>query len=389
MPPPTPTQTRIIWFAITTLAVAVTVAVLGGLVWGLGRVLQLLSPVLWPLAIAAVIAYLLDPVVDFLERRQVPRSRAIIIVFATALLLVLGLGGAVVPRLVVETRELARKVPGYANTVQERVTQWIEGSRERFEFLNLTPAPLSQTNRVATPGAQVPAPSDDRVSKAAVTWLASVLPKIGAWLLAQLSRVAAWFGILAGIALVPVYCFYFLTEKKGIQRKWADYLPVRESKIKQEIVFVLTAINDYLIVFFRGQVLVAACDGALYTVGFFAVGLNYALLLGLLAGALSIIPYLGPVLTIVPATVLAAVQYRDWLHPLLVLGVFGVVQIIEGLVLSPRIIGDRVGLHPLTVIVAVMVGTTLLGGILGGILAIPLTAALRVLMFRYVWKKAE
>jgi predicted PurR-regulated permease PerM len=108
----------------------------------------------------------------------------------------------------------------------------------------------------------------------------------------------------------------------------------------------------------------------------------------LLAGFLSIIPYLGAVLTIVPAVVLAAVQHRDWLHPLLVVGVFAAVQAIEGLVISPRIIGDRVGLHPLTIIIAVMCGTTLLGGVLGGVLAIPLTAALRVLMFRYIWKRA-
>jgi predicted PurR-regulated permease PerM len=87
--------------------------------------------------------------------------------------------------------------------------------------------------------------------------------------------------------------------------------------------------------------------------------------------------------------VIAFVQFGDWLHPLLVLAVFAVVQTLEGLVISPKIMGDRVGLHPLTIIIAVMVGTTLLGGLLGGILAIPLTAALRVVMFRYVWKKRE
>ncbi|HEY0548154.1 MAG TPA: AI-2E family transporter, partial [Verrucomicrobiae bacterium] len=230
-------------------------------------------------------------------------------------------------------------------------------------------------------------PWEQKIAQSAVSWLPKALPTVGHWLADQVSRVAAWFGLLAGIALVPVYCFYFLQEKSGIQRKWTDYLPVQESKVKEEIVFVITAVNDRLIVFFRGQVIVAACDGVLYAIGFFAVGLNYAVLLGVVAGVLSVIPYLGAVLTLVPALILATVQYQDWLHPLLVLGVFGAVQAIEGLVISPKIIGDRVGLHPLTIIVAVMVGTTLLGGVLGGILAIPLTATLRVLMFRYVWKK--
>jgi len=134
---------------------------------------------------------------------------------------------------------------------------------------------------------------------------------------------------------------------------------------------------------------VALCDGALLTIGFLIIGLNYAFLLGIFAGFLSIVPYLGVLMSLVPALFLAAVQFGDWLHPVLILAIFGLVQLAEGLVISPKIMGDRVGLHPLTIIIAVMVGTTLMGGITGGILAIPLTAALRVLMFRYVWKRPE
>lgn len=398
MTEPTRTQGRIIWFAVTFLAVSVILALLVLFIWALGKVLNLFSPVLWPLAIAAIVAYLLDPLVDLLERRKVPRERAIILVFSMAVFVVLGLAGAIVPQLVVEARDLATKVPGYAAQIQDRTSKWIASSRN-LKILNRTPAPTpiatntittaTNTASAASPAPHAPAevPWEQKVGKAAVSWLSDALPEIGTWLLNQLSRVAAWFGLLTGVALVPVYCFYFLKEKIGIQRNWTNYLPIHESRIKQELIFVLTSINDYLIVFFRGQVLVAACDAVLYTVGFFAVGLSYALLMGLLAGFLSIIPYLGAVLTIVPATVLAAVHYRDWLHPLLVVAVFGAVQAVEGLVISPRIIGDRVKLHPLTIIIAVMAGTALLGGVLGGILAIPLTAALRVLMFRYVWKR--
>jgi predicted PurR-regulated permease PerM len=101
------------------------------------------------------------------------------------------------------------------------------------------------------------------------------------------------------------------------------------------------------------------------------------------------IPFLGAIVTCILALIIALVQYSDWLHPVLVLAVFAVVQTLEGLVIQPKIMGDRVGLHPLTIIIAVMVGTTLFGGLLGGILAIPLTAALRVLMFRYIWKRPQ
>jgi predicted PurR-regulated permease PerM len=198
--------------------------------------------------------------------------------------------------------------------------------------------------------------------------------------------VASWFGVLAGLLLIPVYAFYLLLEKRGIRRNWTNYLPVANSSAKDELVFVLSSINDCLISFFRGQVLVAICDGVLYTIGFFVIGLPYAFLLGGMAIVLTMVPFLGAIITCVAAIIIALVQFGDWLHPALVLGVFGVVQLLEGLVISPKIMGGRVGLHPLTIIVAVMVGTTLMGGILGGILAIPLTATLRAVMFRYVWR---
>jgi predicted PurR-regulated permease PerM len=185
---------------------------------------------------------------------------------------------------------------------------------------------------------------------------------------------------------VPVFTFYFLLEKKKIQAAWTNYLPLSESRIKEELVFILNAINNYLIVFFRGQVVIAMCNAVMLTIGFAIMGLNYAVLLGVIAGLLSIIPYLGTVITIIPAIILAAVQFKDFWHPLFVVAVYSIANVIEGFIISPKIMGDRVGLHPLTIIVALLVGTTLLGGILGGILAIPLTAALRVLMFRYVWK---
>jgi len=213
------------------------------------------------------------------------------------------------------------------------------------------------------------------------------LPTAGSWLRNVVSFVASWFGILAGLALIPIYAFYFLVEKRGISERWPDYLPVKTSAFKDELVFVLRSINEYLIAFFRGQVLVAICDGILYTVGFLIIGIPYAVLIGAMAIVLTIIPFLGAITVCVITLVIAFVTYGDWQHPALVLAVFAVVQTLEGFVIAPKIIGERVGLHPLTIIIAVIVGTTLLGGILGGVLAIPLTAALRTVMFRYVWRK--
>ena len=366
IPPPTEKQSRVIWFSLTALAMAAMI-ILGGLViWGFGWLANKLASVIFPLAIAAVLAYLLDPLVDFLERRKIPRTRAILLVFFMMLMVVVILLATVVPQLIVEIKSLAHQTPAYAERLRDYVTN------------KLAMSPLASRARDAM--------ATD-LGASLQNWLASAAPVVGAWLLLQFQRAASWVGFIIGLALVPVYLFYFLQEKSGIQRTWTDYLPLNESKAKDEVVFVLTSINDALIVFFRGQVLVALCTGTMLAIAFSILGLNYAILLGAIAAILGIMPYVGSITCLLLALVLSAVQFGDWLHPLLVLAIFGVVQLVEGFVISPKIIGDRVGLHPLTIIVAVLVGTTLMGGILGGVLAIPLTAALRTLMFRYVWKK--
>lgn len=407
LPSPTDKQARLIWMSLTALAVGVLLTIFAGLVWGLGWLMHLLSPVLWPLAIGGILAYLLDPVVDYFERKKMRRSRAIILVFVLCVLALSAFFASIIPRVVRESGRLISEVPDYSRRLQTDLNNWMSSRpfldtwRGRLFPSSRTNAttdvastnipvaitPDGQTNIVAAPTKLTEHAWTEQVSQKVLAWLGDTMPKIGRWLVAQLSRVASWAGMIIGLALVPVFTYYFLQEKKGIQEGWTHYLPVMESRFKEELVFCINAINNYLIVFFRGQVVVAFCIGVLLTIGFLAMGLNYAVILGILAGVLSIVPYLGAILTVIPAMILAAVQFKDWLHPLLVLAIFGLVQMLEGFVISPKIMGDRVGLHPLTIIIAVMVGTTLLGGILGGILAIPLTAALRVLMFRYIWKK--
>ena len=395
-PPPHPTQVRILWGTLTALAVAVLVGLIAGAIWGIGQVLRVLSPVLWPLALAGVLAYLLDPLVDLIERRGLPRTRAITLVFATALVLVGGLFASVIPQVFRETRQFAERVPQYRQRFQHEVESWSTNPpvlvRKLLELRSALPPMGASTNRSPdqqpTAGDTRPPAAEAVVSlKTASTWLVNLLPAGGSWLLEQAGKVSGGFGMLAGLFLVPVYAFYFLLEKRGIEREWTDYLPVRNSEFKDELVFILRSINDYLIVFFRSQLLVAICDGALYTLGFLLIGLPYAFIIGLMATVLTMIPFLGAITTCVAALVVGFASSGDWVLPAQVLAVFAVVQTLEGLVISPKIMGDRVGLHPLTIIIAGMVGTTLLGGLLGGILAIPLTAALRVLMFRYVWKR--
>jgi predicted PurR-regulated permease PerM len=396
--PPTKRQANLFWTTLSGLALAVMVALVVALVWGLGRVLEILSPVLWPLAVAGVIAYLLDPVVDFFERKGLSRSRAIVSVFAIALVIALGVLAIVVPPIVIQTREFSKRLPYIRDKAQKVVENWTDHPSALFDKIlksgaqpTDTNAPAAvvnnapeviETNTPAAPPASANPPGlsiGEKTLQSAPGWVAGFLPKAFSW-------VASWFGILVGLALIPIYAFYLLVEKQGIQSKWTNYLPLKDSTFKEELVFILQSINDYLIAFFRGQVLVAIIDGILYGIGFLLLRLPYAILLGAAAMVLTIVPFIGAIIIFVTALIISLVQFGDWKHPLLVVVIFAIVQTLEGVVISPRIMKGRVGLHPLTIIIAVMVGTTLLGGVLGGVLAIPLTAVMRVLMARYVWK---
>jgi hypothetical protein len=196
--------------------------------------------------------------------------------------------------------------------------------------------------------------------------------------------------------IVPVYLWYFLIESPTIARSWGDYVPLHKSAFKDEVVSLLGEINGYLIAFFRGQLLVSMINGTATGIGLMIVGLDFGLLIGLLLCLLGLIPYLGIILCWVPAVIIASVQGGTgtwipgdpwWVFPLVVTGIFTVVQQIDGLFITPKVVGESVGLHPMTVIVSVFVWTLLMGGLLGAILAVPLTATIKVLLIRYVWEK--
>lgn len=433
-PAPSEDQGRIMWTAATSLAVAVILFLAALIFVGLGWVAKQLSSVLLPLAVAGVIAYLLDPVVDFAQRHPIPflkrrlsRPWAIILVFFLAVFFLAGVAASVVPQLLKDTSSLVDKLQKYPEKLSDKIKSLLEDPPiplkevPGWENLKDTVSKILESlsgffpteketpkDAAAEPNAQERAPPKDSEEeivakpgiefekipfiKDAIEWIDSKLDlgEIGKWALKQLGKIPALAGLFIGLALMPVYVFYFLAEKKGIQDNWTDYLPIRESKMKEEIVFILRSINDSLIVFFRSQVLVAMCVGVLLMIGFSLIQLPYAVLLGFLAGILGIVPYLGVMLSIAPALIIAFIEPKfGMMQPVLTLGVFVLVQMLEGMVISPKIIGNRVGMHPLTVIISIMVGTTLLGNITGGLLAIPLTAALRTLMFRYVWRRRE
>jgi predicted PurR-regulated permease PerM len=229
-------------------------------------------------------------------------------------------------------------------------------------------------------------------------WAKTNLPKIPgmAWSFVKSSvgGFLGMFGFLLSFIIVPLYLYYFLIESAKIQEQWSDYLPLRASAFKDEVVSCLNEINGYLVAFFRGQLFVSVINGIATGIGLVIVGLDFGLLIGLALCVAGIIPYLGIALCWIPAVIIGAVQGGSalipgdpwWLLPLVVTGVFALVQQIDALFITPRIVGEAVGLHPMTVIASVLVWGLLLGGLLGAILAVPLTASVKVLFQRYIWR---
>src|SRR5207237_2583293 len=193
-------------------------------------------------------------------------------------------------------------------------------------------------------------------------------------------------GFLLSLILVPIYLFFLLNERPRIEAHWREYLPLRASPLRDEVAELLSEINSYVTAYFRGQLLVCLVDGILIgTVLTIFPGLNFAPVIGALVVVLTMIPYIGIIICWVPAVLIAAFQWGDWTHPMIVTGIFILIQNLEVIFYAPRIVGNYVGLHPMTVIVSIFLWGLIIGGVIGLLLAVPLTAPIMVLLARYVW----
>jgi len=363
---PTQWQRKTIWAAVTTLAVVVIGAISVELVILGARALNFLQPLLLPISISGIIAYLLNPLVEKLSARGVARTNAVAYVFAGVILALLLIIFSVVPAIYDQSLLLAKKAPEYIGASQNWIASSIRKYQEHF--------------------------ADNPYVQEGAAWLQRQIPllppKLWAFITGSIEGAMGAFGFLLGLLLVPISLFYFLRDGATIAESWSDYLPLRTSAFKTELVSCLMEINKYLIAFFRGQLLVSLVDGIMIGVALLVMGLNFGLLIGLMVAILALVPYVGVILCWLPSVIIAAIQYQDWHHPLYVTLIFIVAQQIEGWFVAPKIVGSSVGLHPLTVMVSVLGWSLLIGGLLGAMLAVPLTATLKVLLKRYVWESA-
>ncbi|MCF7784798.1 MAG: AI-2E family transporter [Prosthecobacter sp.] len=401
---PTVFQRNVLWTAITALSIAFIGWLAIKLISLATEVMAFLQPILVPFAVAGVLAYLLEPGVEWLERRGLNRQRSVLLTFGVFTLAIVGLGWWIVVKLDDPTRHLADRVPVYYAKAQKAVVDF-SAKLEKDYDIKLLPHTASAAPLVI-PGAEVlapvvkeggDAPDADLQSLLSGDWVKTTLPKVPSivwnFLRTSVGGFLGVFGFLLSFIIVPLYLYYFLIESAKIQEKWSDYLPLRASAFKDELVSCLNEINSYLVAFFRGQLFVSVINGIATGIGLMIVGLDFGLLIGLALCVAGIIPYLGIILCWIPAVIIASVQGGSswisadpwWVMPLVVTGVFALVQQIDALFITPRIVGEAVGLHPMTVIASVLVWGLLLGGLLGAILAVPLTASVKVLFQRYVW----
>jgi predicted PurR-regulated permease PerM len=326
------------------------------LLWlaALAWLLYLLSPILMPFVVAGLLAYLGDPLVDRLEARKLPRTLSVSVVFLAISLALVLLLLILVPRVESQVAKLLVKLPIYLEWVRDHLLPQLA---------------------VVLPEDALQIDSQKVRETLAEHWSKAGGVAAAVWSSISASGVAL-LGWLANLVLIPVLTFYLL-------RDWDHLVDGTHALLPRGSAATWTRLaresDEVLGAFLRGQVMVMFALGVIYTTGLWLVGLDFALLIGMFAGIVSFVPYLGLIVGIVIAGIAAFLQFKGFGELPAVAAVFVVGQLLEGTVLTPRLVGERIGLHPVAVIFAVMAGGQLYG-FFGILLALPVAAVVMVLL---------
>jgi predicted PurR-regulated permease PerM len=364
-----PRQRSTVAAAITMVATLVLVAVASGIVWGLGLFVNHFQNVLLPPVVAGILAMLLRPYYDWLLKvcRGV-QAAALVLFFLSALLPLTAfswiVGRFAISQLIQMFDDLPTMIANLRTAIQ---THWpmVTGMLEKYGL-------MTEVNKVLeNPGSMV----------------ANLLRYWGVRTSQGFLHVFLSAAGMFAWAVLPVYLAFFLMAKPFETSKIGEFLPFLKKQTREDVVYLFGQFVDILLTFFRGQIIVAFAQGVLFAIGFASVGLPYGVVIGISLGFLNIIPYLGSIAGLGVALPLAYFGEGGGVsRVVLVLVVFALVQAIEGYVLTPRIMGKRTGLHPALIIFAVFFWGVALGGILGMMLAIPLTA-FAVVLWRLLKRK--
>ena len=330
-------------------------------VWLLSTTGSLLAP----FVLAVVIAYVLDPVVDVLERRRLPRALAIVLLTLPVIGVVAGGLFVAVPAALGQLGDLAEQAPLFF----ERVADWV-GQRLQAVNLPFVDEDAALAKLRAIDSAAVVAFVQER-QEALTGWIMTGVLGLG-------RGVGSLFGIVTYVVLTPVLTFYLLRDWDAITKSFGDLLP--HSRRDALVSFA----RDYDLLlsrYLRGQVTVALAVGAITGLGLLGAGFPYAGTLGLMVAVFSVVPYLGLLLSLVPALFIALVSGSVVKSLITVAVVYTVAQILEGTVISPRIVGESVGLHPVWVVLALSLGGFFFGFV-GLLIGVPIAAGLKLLIVR-------
>lgn len=359
-----PLQRRLISVALVILALNLIGAFFFGLFLLLRWIVGYLSDILWPLAVAGILALLLRPLVFWCQQKlKTGRIGAILLLYCLALFAAAVMTALILPVILAQ----AGSFVGYLPTLFDQVASHI--ARFWPEFGDWIQSHLST----------------DALHEHLIR-LSGHFQKIMQVSLPALNKMGEFvtrgFTLVAGFVIIPVYLFFFLLADKNPLHTLKDQLSFVPLRIREDFTFLVEEFARIMVAFFRGQILIGMIMGVLMALGFSVINLKFGVFLGVLIGLLNIIPYLGSILGLLTVLPLAYFQDEGGLMLLLmVLGVFILVQLLESYLLTPRIMGRSTGLHPLAIIIAIFFWGKALNGILGMILAIPLTA-----FFVVVWR---
>lgn len=327
--------------------------------WGVALVFALfvyfLHPILTPFLVAIVLAYMFDPVVDRLERLGLSRTWGVVTVFTLFTVIVTALVLVLVPLLAKQLMKLYQLAP--------QVLDWLQH----------TAMPWAQSKFGLSDGFW----KFDKIKAAITEHMGEASDVVGVVLSQATASSLALIGFLANLVLIPVVAFYLLRDWDIMLAKIRGLLP-RDRE--EQIVSLAKECHDVLGAFVRGQLLVMLALGVIYSAGLMLVGLELGLLIGLMAGIAAIVPYMGFIIGIGAALIAGLFQFGSDLYPMLgIVAVFMVGQALEGTVLTPLLVGDKIGMHPVAVIFAILAGGELFG-FTGVLLALPVAAVIMVLI---------
>ena len=325
-----------------------------------GWVLYLIGPALVPFVVAALFAYLFNPVVEKLEQRGIGRPLGVSLVFLILTLVLVGIVLVLIPFMERQVGKFIEQLPRWTDWAHDVAAPW-----------------LQQTFGVSL---------DAFDGEGLVSMLQGHWKEAGGFatkLLAEVSKsgfaIVAW---MLNLVIIPVAAFYLLRDWNIVVERMHALVP---RSIEPIVVRLTHESDETLGGFLRGQLSVMIILGTLYGIGLWSVGISVGPLIGMVAGLISFVPYLGAIVGVGMGVIAALVQYQDSFHVLLVAIVFIVGQLLEGYVLVPKLVGDKIGLHPVAVMFAILAGGELFGFV-GVLLALPVAAVVMVLL-RYAYER--